>query len=136
MAGTQEAAPMSASSSKPSYVRFDTPKELAETALEAVKQAKMSGKVRRGANEVTKVVERGQAKLVIIAEDVEPPEVVAHIPLLCEERKIPYLYVPSKEELGKASGIDVQAASIAIVDPGEAKQLLDQVLEGLKKLVS
>ncbi|MDP7981986.1 MAG: 50S ribosomal protein L7Ae [Conexivisphaerales archaeon] len=127
---------MSASSSKPSYVRFDTPKELAETALEAVKQAKMSGKVRRGANEVTKVVERGQAKLVIIAEDVEPPEVVAHIPLLCEERKIPYLYVPSKEELGKASGIDVQAASIAIVDPGEAKQLLDQVLEGLKKLVS
>ncbi len=135
-AGTQEAAPMSASSNKPSYVRFDTPKELAETALEAVKQARMSGKVRRGANEVTKVVERGQAKLVIIAEDVEPPEVVAHIPLLCEERKIPYLYVPSKEELGKASGIDVQAASIAIVDPGEAKQLLDQVLEGLKKLVS
>ncbi|BBE41750.1 LSU ribosomal protein L7Ae [Conexivisphaera calida] len=117
-------------------MRFDTPKELAETALEAVKQARMSGKVRRGANEVTKVVERGQAKLVIIAEDVEPPEVVAHIPLLCEERKIPYLYVPSKEELGKASGIDVQAASIAIVDPGEAKQLLDQVLEGLKKLAS
>ncbi|MGC8969095.1 MAG: 50S ribosomal protein L7Ae [Conexivisphaera sp.] len=127
---------MSASASKPSYVRFDTPKELAETALEAVKQARMSGKVRRGANEVTKAVERGQAKLVIIAENVEPPEVVAHLPLLCEERKVPYLYVPSKEELGKASGIEVSAAAVAIVEPGEAKQLLDQVLEGLKKVVS
>jgi len=137
MAGAHEAAPMSASAgSKPSYVRFDTPKELVDTALEALKQARMSGRIRRGANEVTKVVERGQAKLVIVAEDVEPPEVVAHLPLLCEERKIPYLYVPSKDDLGKASGIEVPAASIAIVDPGEAKQLLDQVLEGLKKVVS
>jgi large subunit ribosomal protein L7Ae len=121
---------------KPSYVRFDTPKELVETALEALKQARMSGKVRRGVNEVTKAVERGQARLVLIAEDVEPPEVVAHLPLLCEERRTPYLYVPSKEELGKAAGIEVSAASVAIVDPGEAKQLLDQVLEGLKKVVS
>ncbi|MFP3228846.1 MAG: 50S ribosomal protein L7Ae [Nitrososphaeria archaeon] len=121
---------------KPSYVRFDTPKELVETALEALKQARMSGKVRRGVNEVTKAVERGQARLVLIAEDVEPPEVVAHLPLLCEERRTPYLYVPSKEELGKAAGIEVSAASAAIVDPGEAKQLLDQVLEGLKKVVS
>ena len=127
---------MSASRNKPSYVRFDTPKELAEAALEAVKQARMSGKIRRGSNEVTKAVERGQAKLVLIAEDVEPPEVVAHLPLLCEERKIPYLYVPSKEELGKAAGIEVAAASVAIIEPGEAKNLLDQILEGLKKVVS
>ncbi len=136
MAPAHVAAPMSASRNKPSYVRFDTPKELAEAALEAVKQARMSGKIRRGSNEVTKAVERGQAKLVLIAEDVEPPEVVAHLPLLCEERKIPYLYVPSKEELGKAAGIEVAAASVAIIEPGEAKNLLDQILEGLKKVVS
>lgn len=127
---------MSASKSKPSYVRFDTPKELREAALEAVKQARMTGKVRRGTNEVTKAIERGQAKLVIIAEDVEPPEIVAHVPLLCEERKIPYLYVPSKEELGKAAGLEVQAASVAIVEPGEAEQLVNQIVEGLKKIVS
>ncbi len=135
-ARAQEAAPMSASKSKPSYVRFDTPKELMEAALEAVKQARMTGKVRRGTNEVTKAIERGQAKLVIIAEDVEPPEIVAHVPLLCEERKIPYLYVPSKEELGKAAGLEVQAASVAIVEPGEAEQLVNQIVEGLKKIVS
>ncbi len=128
--------PMSATGTKPYYVRFDTPKELAEAALEAVKQARMTGKVRKGTNEVTKVVERGLAKLVIIAEDVEPPEIVAHLPLLCEERKTPYLYVGSKEELGKASGIEVPAASVAMVDPGEAKQLVDKIVNELKKMIS
>jgi large subunit ribosomal protein L7Ae len=124
------------SASKPYYVRFDTPKELIEAALEAVRQARMTGRVRKGTNEVTKSVERGQAKLVIIAEDVDPPEIVAHLPLLCEERNIPYLYVPSKEELGKACGIEVAAASAAIVDPGEASQILERIISELKKITS
>ena len=122
--------------SKPYYVRFDTPKELVEAALEAIRQARMTGRVRKGTNEVTKSVERGQAKLVVIAEDVDPPEIVAHLPLLCEERKVPYLYVPSKEELGKACGIEVAAASAAIVDPGEASQILDRIISELKKITS
>jgi len=114
---------MSATGSKPYYVRFDTPKELAEAALEAVKQARMTGKVRKGTNEVTKAVERGQAKLVLIAENVDPPEIVAHLPLLCEERKVPYLYVPSKEELGKAAGIEV-AADTTVIPMTQVEYLL------------
>jgi large subunit ribosomal protein L7Ae len=122
--------------SKPFYVRFEVPKELAEAAYEALRIAKDTGKVRRGTNETTKSVERGQAKLVIIAEDVDPPEVVAHLPLLCEERKVPYVYVPSKDKLGEASGIEVRAASAAILEPGEAKEMVEEIgrkLENLRK---
>ncbi|MGC9208970.1 MAG: 50S ribosomal protein L7Ae [Nitrososphaeria archaeon] len=122
-------------SQKPSYVKFDTPEELAKAALDAVKQAKETGKIRKGTNEVTKAVERGEAKLVIIAEDVDPPEIVMHLPLICTERKIPYLYVKSKKELGAAAGLQVQAASVAIVDPGQAKPLVDQIVSQLSKLI-
>jgi large subunit ribosomal protein L7Ae len=119
---------------RPYYVRFETPKELVEASLEVVRQAGATGRIRKGTNEATKAVERGIAKLVVIAEDVDPPEVVAHLPILCEERNIPYLYVPSKKELGLATGIDVPAASVAIMEPGEAKHILEQVIAGLKSI--
>ncbi|MFP3130827.1 MAG: 50S ribosomal protein L7Ae [Nitrososphaeria archaeon] len=122
-------------SQKPSYVKFDTPNELAQAALDAVKQAKDSGKIRKGTNEVTKAVERGEAKLVIIAEDVDPPEIVAHLPLICGERKIPYIYVKSKKDLGAAAGLQVGAAAVAIIDPGQAKQIVDQVTSQLSKII-
>ena len=121
--------------SKPSYVKFEVPQDLAEKVLEAVKKAKETGKIKKGTNETTKAVERGQAKLVIIAEDVQPEEIVAHLPLLCEEKKIPYVYVPSKKALGEACGLQVAAASAAIIDPGEAKEMVDEIIkrvEGLK----
>ncbi len=121
--------------SKPPYVRFEVPPEIAEKAYEAVKKARETGgKVRKGVNETTKAVERGLAKLVLIAEDVDPPEVVMHLPLLCEEKKVPYLYVPSKKKLGEMAGIEVQASSVAIVDPGEAKDLVDELIKAYEEL--
>lgn len=120
--------------SKPIYVRFDVSMELAEKTYEAVKKAKDTGKVKRGTNETTKAVERGLAKLVIIAEDVSPPEIVAHLPALCDDKKIPYIYVPSKVKLGESAGIDVAAASVCIIDPGEAKATIDEIIAEVNKL--
>ena len=117
-------------------MKFEVPKEVADAAYEAIQIAARTGKVRRGTNETTKAVERGQAKLVLIAEDVDPPEVVAHLPILCEERKIPYVYVPSKAKLGSAAGIDVPSASVCIIDAGEAADLVNEIIarvESLKK---
>jgi len=74
------------------------------------------------------------AKLVIIAEDVEPEEIVMHLPPLCEEKRIPYVYVPSKMELGRAAGIEVSAASACIIEPGEAKDLIDEIIKEVEKL--
>lgn len=67
------------------YVKFETPQDLVNPIYEAVRVAAQSGKVRKGTNEATKAVERGLSKLIVIAEDVEPPEVVAHIPIICDE---------------------------------------------------
>src|SRR3972149_5916573 len=95
---------------------------------------KERGKVRKGTNEVTKLVERGEAAFVVMAEDVQPEEILAHMPLLCEEKGVPYGYVPSKQELGVAVGLGKATASVAILDGGKAKPLLDDLAAKLRAL--
>src|SRR5437773_12220516 len=104
------------------YVKFQVPKEAVDKTYQLLQVAKDTGKLRTGTNESTKAIERGIAKLVVIAEDAEPPQVVAHLPILCEERKITYLYVPSKLELGKSAALDVASAATSIVDPAAGAQ--------------
>ncbi|MEF8874600.1 MAG: 50S ribosomal protein L7Ae [Candidatus Thermoplasmatota archaeon] len=117
------------------FVNFEVPDELVDKTYEAVEIARDTGEVRKGTNEVTKYVERGEAVLAVLAEDVNPPEILAHIPMLCEEKDVAYSYVPSQKELGAASGIDASSASVAIVDPGDGEQMVEDLkkkLEGLK----
>jgi len=121
---------------KPYYVKFEMPEELISPIYEAIRVANESGKVRKGTNEATKAIERGISKLVIIAEDVEPPEVVAHLPILCEEQGAAYAFVPSKQELGKALGIDITSAAAAILDSGDAQHIVDQVVSSVSKIKS
>ena len=116
-----------------SYVRFETPKDLQEKALEAVETARNSGKIRKGTNEVTKAVERGNAKLVLIGSDVTPPEIVMHLPMLCEEKQITYIYTP-REDIGDVVGIKVPTAAACIVEEGKAKDLVAEVAEKVKEL--
>ncbi len=116
-----------------SYVKFSVPKDLVDKILQAIETAKNTGKLRRGTNETTKAIEKGISQLVVIAGDVEPEEIVMHLPALCDEKKIPYVYVPNKLELGRASGIDVQSAAIAIVDAGEGKDLIKGIISSLEQ---
>lgn len=120
--------------SKPYFVKFEVSKDLANAAYEAVRVAKQSGKVRKGTNETTKAIERGISKLVVIAEDVEPPEVVAHLPILCDERNASYIFVPSKQQLGMSLGIDVGSAAATIVEAGEAQHIVEQVVSSIAGL--
>jgi large subunit ribosomal protein L7Ae len=120
--------------SKPFYVKFEVSKELADAAYEALQISSKTGNVRKGTNETTKAIERAQAKLVIIAEDVDPPEVVAHLPLLCDERKTPYIFVPSKEKIGTAVGIDVPAAAVCIVKEGDATGLVKEIVARIEQM--
>ena|SRR3989344_2849929 len=96
-------------------------------AYEAVELAKKTGKLKKGVNEVTKAVERGIAKLVVYAADVNPQEVIMHLKPLCEEKNIPCVIVSSREELGAAAGLDVSTASIAIIKEGESAQLIKEL---------
>jgi large subunit ribosomal protein L7Ae len=103
-----------------------------ERVYEAIEIAKTTGKLRKGTNEVTKAIERGIAKLVVVAKDVTPPEVIMHLPLLCKEKNIPCVDVPSKEELGVAAGLDVGTSSVAIVEEGEAKSIISEIASSIE----
>lgn len=108
------------------YQDFEPNESLAEKTYNAVEKAQ---KVAKGTNEVTKAIERNEAKLVIIAGNVSPEEIVMHIPALADERDIPYTFVPDKEELGLAAGINVQSATIAITNPGGAQDWVEEIAE-------
>ncbi len=116
------------------YVKFETPEELAKQTEEALETAANSGKVAKGTNEVTKFIERGDAELVIIAEDVQPEEIVAHIPVLADEKEIPYIYLPTKEQVGGAAGLTVGTASACIVNAGEAAGAVEEIIEKVAEL--
>ncbi len=119
---------------RPSYVKFEVSKEIVDKAHQVIQVAKDSGKIKKGTNESTKAIERGVAKLVLIAEDVEPPQVVAHLPILCEERKIPYLFVPSKLDLGRSAGIDVGCAAVSVIEAGEGSSTLKDLAAAAERL--
>ena len=122
-----------------SYVKFKVPDAL-KTGIKSFLD-KVSGtrdsKIRKGMNEVTKSIERSLAKLVIMAEDVTPPEILFHVPLLCEEKSIPFCYVSTKKELGNSARINVPSSAIAIenVGTGNDRELEDilKKIEALKK---
>jgi large subunit ribosomal protein L7Ae len=116
------------------YVDFDVPADLQEDALEALEVARDTGSVRKGTNETTKAVERGNAALVFVAEDVSPEEVVMHLPDLCAEKEVPYLFVDTQDDIGHAAGLEVGSAAAAIVDAGEAASDVDDIAAKLEEL--
>lgn len=116
------------------FSKYSAPKELIDKTYQAIEMARDTGKLRRGINEATKAIERGTAKLVAVADDVTPPEIVAHIPLLSDEKDIPYIFVTSKKELGTASGIDVPTSAVAIIEGGNGKDVISDIARNIKEL--
>ncbi|SFR60175.1 50S ribosomal protein L7Ae [Halogeometricum limi] len=116
------------------YVEFDVPADLAEDALEALEVARDTGTVKKGTNETTKSVERGNAELVLVAEDVSPEEIVMHLPELAEEKGIPYIFIETQDEVGHAAGLEVGSAAAAIVDAGEAAEQVEDIAAKVEEL--
>ncbi len=87
-----------------------------------VEKARKTGKIEKGTNEVTKAIERSTAKLIVYAADVDPKEVVQHLPVLCKEKGIPCQEVDNKQKLGIAAGLPVAASSIAVIEGGDAEK--------------
>ncbi len=108
-------------------------KEVVEKAYEAIETAKASGKLKKGANEATKAIERGTAKLVAVAKDANPPEIAMHIPMIAKEKGIPCIQVDSKEELGSAAGLNVPTVAVAVVSEGDAKALIKEIASQVKE---
>ncbi|MFY9981828.1 MAG: 50S ribosomal protein L7Ae [Methanoregula sp.] len=109
------------------YVKTEAPEELQNKALEALEVARDTGKIKKGSNEATKAIERSAALLVLIGADVEPAEIVMHLAPLCDEKKIPYIFINKQNDIGAASGLDVGSAAAAIVKPGKAKEVIEDL---------
>tara|TARA_B100000214_G_scaffold1338_1_gene995 strand:- start:516 stop:893 length:378 start_codon:yes stop_codon:yes gene_type:complete len=98
---------------------FETPEDVQQQVYDMVKSiAKGDGALKKGANEVTKAAERGTAQMVVMAENVNPSELLAHIPMICKEKEIPFIYVEDQAYLAEAAGMPVgtRTAAIAVMD--------------------
>lgn len=115
-------------------VDFEVSKDIAEKVYESLEAVKGSGSIRKGTNEATKAIERGLAKLVVVADDTEPIEVVMHIPMICKEKNVPMITVPSKQELGAACGIEVSTSAVAVVDEGKGKKQIEELIKKISEL--
>ncbi len=116
------------------FVKFEVPEEIAQAALAAVEVARESGKIKKGTNEATKTIERGTAKLVLIAENVEPEEIVAHLGPLCEEKNTAYVYIKDQKDLGAACGLSIGCAAVAITDAGKGSDSVDDIAQKVAAL--
>ncbi len=118
----------------PVYVDFDVPAELEEDALDALEVARDTGTVKKGTNETTKAIERGNADLVFVAEDVQPEEVVMHLPELSDEKNVPFLFVETQDDIGHAAGLEVGSAAAAITDAGDAEAEVEDIADKVEEL--
>ena len=91
------------------------------STYDIVEKAAKTGKVDKGVNEVTKAVERGVAKFVAVASDIDPKELTQHLPILCKEKGIKFVEADSREKLGISVGINRPTAAVAVIEEGEAK---------------
>ena len=100
---------------------------MAVTILDLVQQACNYKQLKKGANEATKSLNRGIAEFIVLAADAEPLEILLHLPLLCEDKNVPYVFVTSKLALGRACGVSRPVISCAVTS-NEASQLKDQIV--------
>jgi U4/U6 small nuclear ribonucleoprotein SNU13 len=105
--------------------------------LNLVQQAANYKQLRKGANEATKTLNRGQAEFVVLAADSEPLEILLHIPLLCEDKNVPYVFVRSKQALGRACGVSrpVIAASVTQNEGSQIKPQIITIQQDIEKLL-
>ena len=97
------------------HIAFETPKDVQDNVYELVKLVGSgNGRLKKGSNEVTKAAERGTAKMIVMAENVNPAELLAHIPLICKEKNIPFIYVEDQTYLAEAAGMNTGAKTAAI----------------------
>uniref|UniRef100_T1IRE8 Ribosomal protein eL8/eL30/eS12/Gadd45 domain-containing protein n=1 Tax=Strigamia maritima TaxID=126957 RepID=T1IRE8_STRMM len=105
--------------------------------LNLVQQAANYKQLKKGANEATKTLNRGLAEFIVLAADAEPLEIILHLPLLCEDKNVPYVFVRSKQALGRACGVSrpVVASSVTINEGSQLKPQIQALQLEIDKLL-
>ncbi|XP_033743131.1 NHP2-like protein 1 [Pecten maximus] len=107
------------------------------TILELLQQCANSKQLKKGANEATKTLNRGIAEFIVMAADAEPLEILLHLPLLCEDKNVPYVFVRSKQALGRACGVSrpVIAASVIVNEGSQLTTQINKTKSSIEKLL-
>lgn len=109
-------------------------KKLTKKLYKAVKKAQKAKRLKRGVREVVKGLRKNEKGVVILAGDVSPVDVISHIPVFCEEKGVPYCYVPSRKDLG-AAALTKRPTSVVIVQQNdEYKKLYDDCYSAVDAL--
>lgn len=105
--------------------------------LNLVQQAMNYKQLRKGANEATKTLNRGLSEFIVMAADAEPLEILLHLPLLCEDKNVPYVFVRSKQALGRACGVSrpVVACSITVNEGSQLKPQINAIQQEIERLL-
>ncbi|CAN6863690.1 unnamed protein product [Brassica oleracea] len=119
--------------------------QLSITILDLIQQAANYNQLKKGANEATfllllsatKTLNRGISEFVVMAADAEPLEILLHLPLLAEDKNVPYVFVPSKQALGRACGVtrSVVACSVTSNEGSQLKSQIQQLKDAIEKLL-
>ncbi len=111
--------------------------KLSQELLDLVQHAANLKQIKKGANEATKSLNRGKSELIVLAGDANPIEILLHLPLLCEDKNVPYVFVPSKAALGRAAGVsrNVIAVSILENDRSGLKNTIDKIKRDIERLL-
>lgn len=105
--------------------------------LSLIQQAMSYGQLKKGANESTKSLNRGLSEFIVMAADAQPLEILLHLPLLCEDKNVPYVFVRSKQALGRACGVSrpVVACSITINEGSQLKSQIKSIQQEIERLL-
>lgn len=101
-------------------------RKLTKKLYKAVKKAQRVKRLKRGVREVVKGLRKNEKGVVVLAGDVSPIDVISHIPVFCEEKGVPYCYVPSRKDLGAAGGTKRPTSVVLIQSNNQYKELYDE----------
>merc|ERR1712195_401438 len=111
--------------------------DMTKKVLELIQQACNYKQLRKGANEATKALNRGISEFVVLAADTDPLEILLHLPLLCEDKNVPYVFVPVKQALGRACGVSrpVIACSVTVNEGSQLKPQITALKNEIERLL-
>ncbi|RKP22623.1 ribonucleo protein-associated protein [Syncephalis pseudoplumigaleata] len=110
---------------------------LSNNIMDLIQQATHFKQLKKGANEATKTLNRGISEFIVMAADTTPLEILLHLPLLCEDKNVPYVFVPSKAALGRACGVarPVVACSVTTNEASDLRQMIQSIKTQIENLL-
>nr|QBH73537.1 putative NHP2 protein [Encarsia formosa] len=111
------------------------PKKLTKKIYKCIKKAsKQKGYLRNGLKDVQKHIRKGETGIVVFAGDVYPVEIMCHLPVVCEDKNIPYCYTPSRQDIGNALGVKRGSLMVLIKEHSDYEDLYSEIKGAMETL--